>query len=148
MARIERGFVAHPVAELAAQSGDCGTPGGVVVEIAHYQRIFRKNRDCLADICHGVKHNTVVAVVVTKAISRKKVDETLEHVTARIAAGYSCYVLRRITPLEKGIPKLKSMCVVFKADGVIVFAVKLIVHLHAVALCNLFCYAALCQIAE
>lgn len=101
MVGIERGFVAHHVAELASQSGDCGTPGGVVVEIAQYQRVFRKSRNCLADISHGVKHNTVVAVVVAEAFSRKKVDEALEHVAARIAAGYACNVIWRIAPLEE-----------------------------------------------
>lgn len=140
---IERGFVAHPVAELAAQSCDCGTPGGVVVEVAQYQRIFRKCRNCLADISHGVKHNTVVAVVVSEVFSRKKVDKALEHVAARIATGYSRNVLWRITPLEEGVAQLVAVGVIFKADGVIPFAVKFVVNLHAVALCNLFRYATL-----
>lgn len=145
---IERGFVAHPVAELVAQSGNCGTPCGVVVDVAQYQRVFCKSRDCLADISHGVKHNTVVAVVVAEAFSRKKVDETLEHVASGIAAGYSCYVLWRIAPLEERVAQFVAVGVVLKADGVIPFAVQLIVNLHAVALCNLFRYAALGQIAE
>lgn len=106
MVGIECGFVAHPVAELAAQSGDCGTPGGVVVEIAQYQRVFRKNRDCLSDISNGVKHNTVVAVVVTEAFSRQEINEALEYVAARIAAGYSCNVLWRIAPLEERVAQL------------------------------------------
>lgn len=145
---IERGFVADPIAELTAQSGYCGTPGGIVVEIAQYQRVFRKSWICISDISHGVKHNTVVTVVVAEAFSRKKVDETLEHVASGIAARYACNVLWRIAPLEERVAQLVVVGVVLKADSVITFAVQLIVHLHAVALCNLFRDATLCQIAD
>lgn len=40
------------------------------------------------------------------------------------------------------------MVVVLKADGVIVLTMQGIIHLNAIALCNLFRYAALCQIAK
>ena len=53
-----------------------------------------------------------------------------------------------ITSLEERVAQLVAVGVILKADGVIPFAVQFIVHLHAVALCNLFWYATLCQIAE
>ena len=109
MIGIERGFVAHPVAELAAQSGDCGTPGSIVVEIAQYQRIFRQSRDCFADICHGVKHNTVVSVIQSEAFRRKKVDEALEYITPGVAVGDMGDMLWRITSFEEAVSDRKSV---------------------------------------
>lgn len=97
---------------------------------------------------HGVKHNTVVAVVEAEAFSRQEIYEALEHVASGIADGYACYVLWRIAPLEERVAQLVAVCIVLKADGVIPFAVKLIVTLHAVALCNLFRDATLCQITD
>jgi len=103
---IACGFVAHPVAELAAQSGYCGTPGGIVVKIAQYQRVFRQSRDCFADIRHGVKHNTVIAVIQSEAFRRKKVDEALEYITPGVAVGDMGDMLWRITSFEEAVSQL------------------------------------------
>ena len=122
MARI----VAYPVADLAAQSGDCGTAsGGIVVEIAQYQRVFRQSRDCFADIRHGVKHNTVIAVIQSEAFCRKKVDEALEYIAPGVAVGNMGDMLWRITAFEEGVSQFIAVCAVLKADGIIVLPCKL-----------------------
>ena len=136
MVGIKRGFVAHPVAELAAQSGYCGTPGGIVVEIAQYQRVFRQSRDCFADIRHGVKHNTVIAVIQSEAFRRKKVDEALKHVAPGITLCDVSYVLGRVRPLIEGIAKFKTMCIILKTYGIVVFAVKSVIDLHTPPVCR------------
>ena len=148
MVWIECGFVAHPVAELAAQSGYCGTPGGIVVKIAQYQRVFRQSRDCFADIRHGVKHNTVVAVIESEAFRRKKVDKALEDVAQGVAVGNMGDMLWRITAFEEAASQLKSVCAVLKTDGIIVFAMQFIIHLHTISLCDVGRYATVCEVTQ
>ena len=122
MIGIESRFVCNPVAELPLKSGEGISSGLVIVEIAQHQGISVECRNRLADIGDRVEDNSVGTVIESEAFSRKKVYEALENIAARVAIDNTGYILWRITPLEKGVAKLKSVSVISKAYGIIMFA--------------------------
>ena len=124
------------VAELTPESSESRTTGGVIVKVALDYSIVSQQGYGFCDIGNGIKHNTVVAVVEAEAFSRKEVDETLEDIAPGITVGNTGNMLRRTRTLKERIAKFIAAGVVLESDGIILFAVQLIIDLHAVSLGN------------
>jgi len=123
---------------------DTGQPCGIViVEVTVDDGIVRERSQGFAEVRHRVEDNGVVAVIVAEFLSGKEVYEAFKYIATVIAVGDVCYTLRRIRAFPIRIAKFKTVGVVLKADGIIILAMKPIVNLHAILLCNLFWYPAL-----
>ena len=130
MIGIESRLVHYFVAQIPAESGECGTTGLVIVEITGYDGIVRQDSQSLADIGDGVENHGIKAVIYTEAFPRKEVNESLEHIASGIVVRNMGNVFRWVRPLLERVAKLKTMCAVLEADGIVVFAVESVIYLY------------------